>query len=145
MVSAMDSDLVRSAAFGVLGALLIFELVAAARSWYEARAKRPGHGLAPHGIAQPDHGTLLLSQAFAIRDHLARRRLVVSGLRQQYPALRTDAYGRHLRSSVARLRRQAIGSVAAACPSCRGSRLRGEAYCQDCRRRLVVPTMSTSA
>lgn len=143
MVRSMDHDLVRTGAFGVLGALLVVELVAAARSWFDAR-RGSRRGRAAHWSRPPEHGALLLSQAFAIRDHLARRRPMIHALRRQFPALGTEGYGRDLRTSIGRLRPRSLGMIARGCPSCRGSRLRGEGHCLDCRRRLIMPAMSRS-
>ena len=138
----MPDDLTRAAAFGIIGTLLAFELVAALRSWYDANAPRTG-GPDAHRLGDRS-GPILLSQAFAIRDHFARRRQLMNDLRPRYAVLRTGRYGRQLRTAIGRVQPGPFSEVAAGCSSCRLSRLRGQAHCSDCHRRLLVPMTSAS-
>ena len=135
---AMPDDLGQSAAIGLIASLLSFELVAAVRSWFEARVARTrGDGTSPRR-SEP-HQPILLSQAFAIRDHFAQRRLSMNRLRGQYAVLGTSNYGRQLRTAISQARPNTFAAVTATCPACRVSRLKGRAHCLECRRRLLVP------
>jgi hypothetical protein len=140
----MPDDLVQSAAIGVIGSLLAFELVAAVRSWLEARGHRTRAGGATRPRADADQ-PIFLSQAFAIRDHLARRRRWMNRLRGQYAELGTSRHARQLRMSIGRVQPSRFGDVTATCPYCRMSRLKGRAHCLECRHRLVVPAVPAGA
>lgn len=131
----MPDELIRTAAIGVGGTLLAVELVAAARSWYDARTpRRMGDNAGP----------ILLSQPFALRDHFAQRRHTLVALRGQYAVLRSDRYGRQLRSAIGRVRPGPFSEPVDACPECRGSRFKGQAHCVECGRRLIAPATAAT-
>jgi hypothetical protein len=137
-------ELLRTAGFSIAAALLTFELVVAARSWYDARTPGRGRDLAARWHGQPDHGQLLLSRAAAIRGHISQRRRTVNAMRQQYSALSTDRYGRQLRRAIG-LARPALPADPAACPSCRSARLKGQGHCLECGRRLILAPLLARA
>ena len=137
-------ELLRTAGFSIAAALLVFELVVAARSWYDARTSGPGRDRASRWLGQPDYGQLLLSQASAIRGHIATRRPTVHALRRRYAALGTDRYGRQLRRAIGRVRPAQPGDPGA-CPWCRSSRLKGQGRCLECGRRLIVAPLLARA
>lgn len=131
----MPDELIRTAAIGVGGTLLVVELLAAARSWYDSRTSRR---------LGDNAGPILLSQPFAVRDHFAQRRHTVVALRGQYAMLRTNRHGRQLRMAIGRVRPGPFSEPADACPECRASRFKGQAHCIECGRRLVTPLMQTA-
>jgi hypothetical protein len=133
-------ELLRTAGLSIAAALLLFELIVAARSWYDAGSARRARDRS-RWLGQPDHGQLLLSQAFAIRGHLTERRHVVTALRRQYAALGTHQYGRQLRGAIGRLRPARSGAFAAHCQACRSARLKGRGRCLECGRRLILPAV----
>ena len=140
----MPDDLGQSAAIGLIASLLSFELIAAVRSWSEARTGRTRvDGTSPRR-GEPRE-PILLSQAFALRDHFAQRRLSTNRLRGQFAALGTSTYGRQLRTAISHARPTTYADVTATCPACRVSRLKGRAHCLECRRRLVVPVVPAGA
>ncbi|MEX1169750.1 MAG: hypothetical protein WEE50_06380 [Chloroflexota bacterium] len=141
----MTDELVRTAAIGVAAALLGFELVVAARSWYDAWSTEHDRDPAAPWLGRTDHGHLLLSQAFAIRDHVAERRRALTASRRRYAVLRTNRYGRQLRGAIGCVRTQALSHLAAACPSCRAARLKGQRHCLECGRSLIVPAIPAGA
>ena len=129
---------------GVVGSLLAFELVAAVRSWSAASVRRPDEDGTLHRGATHQQ-PILLSQAFAIRDHFRRQRPFMNDLRSRYAVLRTGRYARQLRMAIGQVQPRQYGAWATACPSCRPSRLRGQAHCPACRRRLLVPVVPAGA
>jgi hypothetical protein len=138
-------ELIRTAGFSIAAALLVFELVVAATSWYEARTSARRRDQAGRWQGQPDYGLLLLSQASSIRSHIARRRPTVNTLRRRHAALGTDRYGRQLRRAIGRMRSAPPGDLVASCSWCRAARLKGEGRCQECGRRLILPPMPARA
>jgi hypothetical protein len=138
-------ELLRTAGLSIAAALLAFELIVAARSWYDAWSAEHGRDHAARWLGPPDHGQLLLSQAYAIRGHLAERRHVVSALRRQYAALGTNRYGRQLRGAIGRIRPARSGEFAADCQACRVTRLKGRGRCLECGRRLILPAVPAGA
>ena len=139
----MPDDLARIAVLGVIGSLLAFELVAAIRSWYEASTGRDGEPGSDR--RQATFQPILLSQAFAIRDHFAQRRPQMNEMRSRYAVLRTGGYGRQLRAAIGHVQPRSFRELAAICPACRPARLKGQVHCPECRRRLLVPVMPTGA
>jgi hypothetical protein len=137
-------DLLRTAGFSIAAALLAFELVVAARSWYDARSPGRGRDRAAPWVGQPDHGQLLLSQAAAIRGHISQRRPTVRAMRRRYSALGSERYGRQLRRAIGRMH-PALPGDPAACPWCRSARLKGQGHCLECGRRLIVAPLPARA
>lgn len=137
-------ELLRTAGFSIAAALLVFELVVAVRSWYDARTPGQARDRAARWIGRPDHGQLLLSQAVAIRGHISRRRPTVNALRRRYAALATDRYGRQLRRAIGGVR-PALPGDPTACPWCRSARLKGQGHCLECGRRLIVAPLPARA
>jgi hypothetical protein len=98
----MPDEFLRSAAIGVVGTLLGFEMVAAVRSLIAARPMRSA-GHPAMSVARVEHQPILMTQAFAIREHFAERRQATNALRAQFGVLRSSRHGRQLRMAIGRV------------------------------------------
>jgi hypothetical protein len=139
----MTDDLPRIAVLGVAASLLAFEVVVATRSLYDAWSTERDRDPTASRLGRTNHGRLLISQAFAIRGHLAERRRVTNALRRQYAVLGTHGYGRRLRRAIGHA--HSGQATVADCPSCRTARLKGQVRCVECGRRLMAPAVSAGA
>jgi hypothetical protein len=127
--AGMTDSLIQTLVLGLIAALLGFELCLAVMSWVEAVSR----GRTRHRT------TLLITRPFAFRDHFRERRTHLDALRRQYPVLRLPDHGRRVRAAARLLQPTWLTPTLAACPDCRGSRMRGLGRCPSCARRLIEP------
>jgi hypothetical protein len=129
LASNMGDELIQIYSTGVLGALAVFEIVAALASWIAV----------PEPARKQAFGELWFTRPNAIRDHFVASRSQRNELRSRYPVLREPRHARLVRGSIRHLLQ--TPPEAAGCGSCRDSRLHGRSRCIECDRRLVAPPM----